>query len=89
MNDPTIGLEGMSRAGYRLELLGESLAIEGREVRHAAERLANEAATAREQGVDFTKTVAIEAAANKLNGDVEAGVRHQVDSVRDLIRALL
>lgn len=73
---------------YRLELLGESLAVEAREVRHRGQRLRDEVAKLTSEGVPYERGPAVDAAIDKLSGSVEREVRYQIDTVREVQREI-
>lgn len=77
----------LESAGYRLDVLGEAVSVEGREVRQCASELRSRLATSDpEQG--FEPAAAYEAAVLKLQGTVETEIRHQLEVIRDVIRSL-
>lgn len=73
---------------YRLELLGESLAVEAREVRHAGQRLRDEAVKLESEGRPFEREAAVQAAINKLGSSVEREIRYQIDTIREVQREI-
>ncbi|KUF08438.1 hypothetical protein [Leucobacter sp. G161] len=89
MSDTAAKLDSLERAGYSMELLGESLVVEGREIRQAVDVLRDQAQFAIEHNEPFIKDAAIEAAASKLNGDVAASIRFQFGIIRDTIPLLI
>jgi len=57
-------------------------------VRHAGQRLRNEASKLESEGQPFEREAAVEAAINKLSGSVEREVRYQIDTVREVQREI-
>lgn len=85
MSDHLIGQ--IESVGYRLDVLGESISVEGREVRQLATELRNKLSQLRD-GEHFTEDAIYQAGIDKLAGTVESELRHQLEVVRDVIRNL-
>lgn len=88
MQDTEQVIDGLFEAGNRLEILAESLAVESRQVRHRAQQLRDRIANELALGIEPHNGASLEAALNKLHGDVERDVRYQLDTVRDVLRYL-
>jgi len=75
----------LESVGYRLDVLGESISTEGREVRQQASELRNLLDTLEQTGREFEHDAAYEAAINKLTASVEVELRHQLELIRDVL----
>ncbi|WP_127886396.1 hypothetical protein [Rathayibacter festucae] len=79
---------GLRHEAYRIELLGEAVAVEGRELRHAADTLERRVQEQRSNGFEPDNQAAIEAAFDKMSDGPQREIRYQLDSMRDVIRTI-
>lgn len=89
MSDTAEKLDSLERAGYLMELFGESLVTEGQEIRQAVDVLRHQAQFAIEHGEPFVKDDAIQVAAVNLNGNVAESIRLQLGTIRETVPSLI
>lgn len=89
MSIPTLDklVEDLIQQSYNLEVVGEAVAVEAREVRHAASKLSNIDERLRSEGTQYDNFAAAEAALEKLR-EVERTVRHQAETIRAQIGSI-
>lgn len=86
MSDRSVGqlAKDLTEQSYNLEVVGEAIAVEAREVRHAASKLSDIDERMRSEGTEYDNYAAAEAALEKLR-EVERTVRHQAETIRTQI----
>ena len=80
--------EDVWEASYRLEVLGEMLAVEAQEIRHAIQLVEDHKEYLVTVGVLPDTAAQVEAVASKLKGDIEHELRYRIDLIRDSGRTL-
>lgn len=85
MSERTVAslIAALTEQSYRLEVVGEAVAVEAREVRHAASKLIAIDERLRSEGSEYDDYASAQAALEKLR-QVENDVRHQAEIIRDL-----
>lgn len=78
-------VEGLTEQSYRLEVVGEAVAVEAREVRHAAAKLPDIHARLESEGAGYDDFAAAQAALDSLRR-IEQDIRHLAEKIRDVTR---